>query len=79
MATRRASLSGDRRKEFDAHYGKPKSSRSEAGKGDTARDVDKELYDAGYEAAYGATPEIRAAAAERWRRLRREQASRRDA
>ena len=73
MATRRQRLSGEDRVAFDRYYGKPQSTRrrSEAGKGDASRITDKELYDAGYDASHGATPEIRAAALAEWKRLKR--------
>lgn len=78
LSTRRRKIGKSRRREFDEYHGKPKGTRRQhaAGKGDATRDFDKELYDAGYEASFGATPEIRAAAAERWEQLRRERSGR---
>lgn len=72
MSKRRSLLTGEDRAAFDAHYGKPKSTRSKgAGKGDALRMVDKTLYDLGWLSAFGETPEIRKAAADEWQRRRK--------
>lgn len=72
MSRRRSRLSGEDRRAFDAHYGKPKATRSKtgAGKGDAPRPVDPDLYELGYLAAYGETEEIRRWAAEEWKKMR---------
>jgi hypothetical protein len=74
---RRRLLDTEGRKEFDKYYGKQKPTSSirnsgGAGKGDTQRPCDKELFDLGWEAAFGKTPEIRAAAAKRQQELLRQ-------
>ena len=68
MSKRRSLLTGEDRKAFDAHYGRPKSTRSksDAGKGDAPRMCDKTLYDLGWLISHGETAEIRSAAEAEW-------------
>ena len=44
---------------------------NQAGKGDIPRDVDKELYDAGYQMVFGKTKKEKLEAAKKWKRLKR--------
>ncbi len=82
LSRRRRLIPRERKKEFDSTYNISTSSRGRntggAGKGDTPRNIDKEIYDAGYDITHGATPKIRREAEARWRRLRRERGAGRD-
>ena len=77
LSDRRKRIDRDLKPEFDqAYYGK--GPHTEAGKGDARRLTDSEMYALGWEAAFGATSEIRAAARERWLELKKRRRHDRD-